>query len=137
MKKVLAALGSGLMLMPFLALADFNGGYVTGAINSIGGWITTAIGFIMALAFLVFAWGLIKYLLSAGDVTAQKEAKGFMIWGIIILFVMVSVWGIVSILQNLTGAQSSTVITSPTIPGVTNTGPSGAKDPLKDPLQGV
>lgn len=45
------------------------------------------------LAVLVFFWGIVKYIWSVG---AEKEkGKQIMIWGVIALFVMSSIWGIV------------------------------------------
>jgi hypothetical protein len=54
---------------------------------------------IVALAFLTFLWGLARFILSAGDEKAIDDGKKIMLWGTIALFVMVSVWGIVEILE--------------------------------------
>lgn len=73
------------------------------------GLIRLAIPVIVGLTLLVFLWGLAKYILAVGggptlDSDGKKskdpvsDAKRLMIWGIIALFVMVSVWGILSIL---------------------------------------
>lgn len=51
---------------------------------------------IVALTFLYFLWGIAKYL-KAGDKDRQG-AKEAIFWSIIVLFVMVSVWGLVNIL---------------------------------------
>ena len=48
-----------------------------------------------ALALLAFLWGLAKFVYSAGSESAREEAKNVMFWGVIGLFVMVSIWGIV------------------------------------------
>ena len=50
--------------------------------------------------WLVFIYGLVTYLLSTGDEEKRKEARQVMIWGIIILFVIVVVWGLVAVLEN-------------------------------------
>lgn len=60
------------------------------------GLIPTAV----AVALLFFFWGLAKFIRSAGDEKAVEEGKRTMIWGVVALFVMVSVWGLVFLLQN-------------------------------------
>ncbi|MFC1731324.1 hypothetical protein ACFL6I_13470 [candidate division KSB1 bacterium] len=62
--------------------------------------INTAVSVIIALAVLGFFWGVTKYMFSAQDSTKLEEGKKVMIWGIIALFVMVSIWGILRVLSN-------------------------------------
>lgn len=57
-------------------------------------WILIGIG------LLLFIFGLVKYVSAGGDEDKVKEAKGFIIFGIIALFVMLSVWGLVNILTS-------------------------------------
>ena len=51
----------------------------------------------MVVATLVFLWGIIKYLRAGGE-DEIAEARGLILWGIIFLAVMVSVWGVVNLL---------------------------------------
>jgi len=60
---------------------------------------------LIALAFLVFVWGLITFILSSGDEAAKDEGKRRMIWGVIALFVIVSIWGIIGLLQTITSTD--------------------------------
>ncbi|MDQ5961939.1 MAG: hypothetical protein QG669_331 [Patescibacteria group bacterium] len=57
---------------------------------------------IFTLAFGYFVWGVIKYVISDSE---KDKAKGrqFMIWGIVALFAMVSVWGLVRVIGNTFG----------------------------------
>lgn len=54
--------------------------------------------FLFALALLVFLWGMAKFILKADNETEREKGKQVMLWGLIALFVMLSVWGIVYIL---------------------------------------
>lgn len=63
---------------------------------------------IFTLAFLFFLWNVIRFM-NASDNTKKEEAKERMWWGIIALFVMVGVWGIIKILSNTLGLE-------PTVP---------------------
>jgi hypothetical protein len=50
---------------------------------------------LFGLAMLAFIWGLVKFISRVGgDEKAVTEGKSFMIWSVIALFVLVSIWGI-------------------------------------------
>jgi len=70
---------------------------------------------LLTLALLAFFWGMIKYIKSQG--TDKKEGKDIMIWGIIGLAVMVSVWGLVNLVVGTLGVNQNSTITVPQIPG--------------------
>ncbi len=61
--------------------------------------ISTAIPIVMALASLVFVWGLAKFILHAGDESGREEGKEVMKWGIVALFVLVSIDAIIIFLS--------------------------------------
>jgi len=52
------------------------------------------------LALVYFFWGIALFIFQSGDEKKVEEGKSKMKWGIVALFVMVSVWGLVSVLQN-------------------------------------
>jgi len=54
---------------------------------------------IFALALIFFFYGLAQFIRSVSDKTIQ-EGKNKMIWGIISLFVMISIWGIINFIQD-------------------------------------
>jgi len=58
------------------------------------------IGVLIVLATVVFLWGIVKYLSAGGDAEKLKEARNFIVWGIVGLFVMLSVWGLVALINN-------------------------------------
>ena len=74
-------------------------------------FLNGVIGLFITLAIVVFFWGLIKYLWSMGSEDAHEGLK-IMFWGIIAIFVMVSIWGIIRLLQNTLRVTS----TDPIIP---------------------
>ena len=53
---------------------------------------------IIGFAVVYFLWGVAKYILHSGDVKAREEGRNMMIYGIIAIFVMVSMWGFVNLL---------------------------------------
>jgi hypothetical protein len=58
---------------------------------------STAIPIVAGIALMVFFYGIAKfiYALQAGDEGGTSDGKEVMKWGIVALFVMVSIWGIV------------------------------------------
>lgn len=61
---------------------------------------------LVALAIMVFIYGVITYVISADDEEKRKTGRQYMMYGIIGIFVMVSVWGLVNILSNTFGVAN-------------------------------
>lgn len=95
MKKVNLLYPLGLLALPLVSSAQTLGSVLTQIQNLIGQVVPILIG----LAVLYFMWGVMKYV-AAKDPESQKEARSIMIYGIIVLFVMVSVWGLVNVLAS-------------------------------------
>ena len=76
-------------------------GFATCVINQ------SVIPFIFSIAVVAFIWGVVQFFIINSDEEAKREqGKQFMIWGIIALTVMLSVWGLVGILSNTFGISS-------------------------------
>lgn len=73
--------------------------------------LNAMIGLFITLAIVVFFWGLIKYLYSVSSENASQGLQ-IMMYGVIAIFVMVSIWGIIRLLQNTFKVTS----TDPIIP---------------------
>ncbi|MBI5816856.1 MAG: hypothetical protein HZB09_00305 [Candidatus Yonathbacteria bacterium] len=69
--------------------------------------INALMPFIVALAVLYFVWGVFQFVASAGDETARGAGRDKMIYGIIGIFVMVSVWGLVNLLGGTFGLSGT------------------------------
>jgi hypothetical protein len=69
------------------------------------------IPFLFAVAIIMFIWGVIKFFIINSDEEAKREqGKQFMIWGIVALAVMLSVWGLVGILKTTFGLNTGATI---------------------------
>ncbi|MEN9647924.1 MAG: hypothetical protein RLY57_728 [Candidatus Parcubacteria bacterium] len=64
---------------------------------------TLIVPLIMSLALLAFLWGVLQYIRKGGDPGEREQGRQFMLWGVIGLAVMASVWGLVRILTNTIG----------------------------------
>ena len=56
--------------------------------------------FIVGLAVFIVIWGIFNYLTHAENEEKRDEAKKYILWGVIGVFCMLSVWGFVNILYN-------------------------------------
>lgn len=96
MNKTLVKIAIGsVAFMPFVAFAQQTVGGILVAINNI---LTQAIPILMILATVVFLWGVILYVVAGGDEEKLARAKSFIIAGLIGLFVMIAIWGLVRVL---------------------------------------
>jgi len=76
---------------------------IQNSVSSITSLVNSLIPLIIGIGVLVFLWGLVGYVTAGGDEEKKKGARDTMIYGVIVLFVMVSVWGLVNILVNTFG----------------------------------
>lgn len=118
MKKIIY---SALAFAPALALAQTpNTAGLTAIVTFIANTVRTLIPVAFGLAVLYFFYGIAKYVSSAGDPKKADEGKSIMIYGVIAIAVMASIWGLVGWLQNLFGANIAPVTqplgTIPTVP---------------------
>ncbi len=103
----------GLVLTPVITLAQTNVSVSTGTnpdlnniqslVQSLGSIIDSLIPIVLTLGLLAFFWGLAVFIFSAGDEEKKTKGKNIMFWGIIALFVMVAIWGIVAFISSALG----------------------------------
>lgn len=72
-------------------------------INAVGRLVSQLTVIAGGVALLVFLWGLVKFIMKAGDEKSHEEGIAIMKWGIVALFVMVAVWGIIGFMQRALG----------------------------------
>jgi|SRR3989344_677549 len=54
---------------------------------------------LITFALVAYFWGIISNMQHFGEEKSNEKLKAYFFWGIIILFVMVSIWGIVNLLE--------------------------------------
>lgn len=97
MKKVIIA---GILLMPFVAFGAIGDGVGNFAklISFLTDGLKLAAGLIISLAVVYFLWNVFGFVMSAGDQEARAEKQKGIIYGVIGIAVMVSIWGLVTFL---------------------------------------
>ena len=104
------------MMSPFIALAAEPGPAIvpsgpTGGtqaiatgnnlLGALGRWVGTLAVILIGVALIVFF--VISYVLAGADEEKRATGRNLMIYGVIGLFVMVAIWGIVYLLANTLG----------------------------------
>jgi hypothetical protein len=110
-KYIIPVLLASYPLVSFAALGGIKG-YITDIGRIVEALTVVAAG----AALLVFFWGLVKFITKAGDEGAVEEGRRLMLWGIVALFVMVSVWGLVQFLNTELGIGTGNAPAIPTFP---------------------
>jgi hypothetical protein len=95
------------LALPFIASAQGSPdpGGITELIRAIEGIVGSLIPIAIGLLFLVFIWGLVKYVLNAHDGGKKEEGRRLMVMGIIAIFVVVAIYGIIYFIANVFGVE--------------------------------
>ena len=119
MKKLFLVLGAG-ALAPVMTFAQGrnSSGDVGGLVTLFGNLVSMLIPIASMLAILFFFYGLAIYILHAGDPDKAAEGKSIMIWGILALFVMTSIYGIIGFLQRSSGTDQAGYSNTIVVPSV-------------------
>ena len=94
---------------------------IIGLINSV------FVPVVMAIAFLVFLWGVYKYYIYNAD-SETERAKGHqtMLWGLIAFVVILSIWGLIAVVRTTFGIEQT--VNTPAPPIFNVSGGSGGTD---------
>ncbi len=112
-----------LLLAPATALAQIGGprpdfGYTNDVVQQVVEWSKTAVTFLMVVATLYFIWTVIQYI-RVKEAKDAEERKKAVIRGVIGLFVIVAIWGIVRVISNSLGVSGINTAVPPCPPGLT------------------
>lgn len=88
----------------------------TGILNKMRDLLDAIIPILVTAAIAYFIFGVIRYVI-AGDADKKEEAKAVIVRGVIGLFFILSIWGVVVMLQNTLGLKNMQV-TDQHLPGV-------------------
>lgn len=78
--------------------------------------INVIIPFIVGLAVFVIIWGIFIYITKATEEEKRSEAKMYIVWGIVAVFCMLSIWGFVNVLVNSFNLPTQSPSSFPTVP---------------------
>lgn len=116
-KKII--IGSSAFLVPAVAFAQLTGQVkdLSGVVKWINSVLNTATSLIVALAVVYVLYGIFQFV-KAGDDEARTEGRNKMVYGIIGIAVMVSVWALVRVVTGTFGFEGGTPVNPPTVPPI-------------------
>lgn len=89
-----------------------------GLLNRFNAVLNTIVPFLVGIAVFIVIWGVFKYIASAAEEEKRVEARAFIVWGIVGIFAMVSVWGFVTILVNSFDLSKHAPAARPNLPPI-------------------
>lgn len=117
MKKIYFYLTSALTFLPFSFVhaqvqqtqaCPSTPGNISDVLNLFGCILKNAVvPLLITLSIVVFIAGIVKFIAGADEAGKREEGRRFMLYGIIGLFVMVSIWGLVGTIQGTFGIGTS------------------------------
>lgn len=94
--------------VPVVVFAQTTPRTFSGLVYMLISFINPMAGILVALALLIFFWGIVQYIYSGGS-EGHEHGRQLMVWGIVALFVLVSIWGLARILTaTFFGGSAST-----------------------------
>lgn len=101
------------ILFPCILSAQ-SASYFLDFLRQVSDIVNSSIPVLITLALLYFLWGLVMFIQKSGEGGAE-EGRDKMLWGVIGLFVILSVWGLVALVQSLTGISDTGAFTLPSV----------------------
>ncbi len=105
--------GIAALAFPCVAFAAATNLNLFEVINNIIPPFMMLVPIMTSVALLGFFWGMAMFIWNAGDEKKRSEGKYVMLWGILALFVFLSITGIIVLLQNTLSVGGSSVIIPP------------------------
>lgn len=124
MKKIFYGMSAAAaaLVAPISAFAQFpaaspdgitsNAG-VGGIAKLFGDALAWAVPVLIACAVVYFLYGVLQYVIMGDDEEKKEKAKSTILYGIVGIFVMVSVYGLVKLVQDTFGINNTNNLTAP------------------------
>lgn len=94
LKKITAtALG---LMAPLIVFAQT----VQGMVNALIAIARSVFTLLLIVGIVIFVYGIILYIYSAGDESKRSTAKNYIIYGLVGVFVMFGFWGIIELIRS-------------------------------------
>lgn len=98
-------LGSAVAIAPLFVYAAATDTFF----SKVKDFTNQGIGLLLGIATLVFLVGVIQYVIAGGDEKKATAAKSYMLYGIIGLVLMVAAWGLVNLVVDTLGLNTTSI----------------------------
>ncbi len=92
------------MLFELFPVAEASVGTLMKSVNRV--ILNPLILFLFALALAYFLYGVMQFIINPGNEEIRKTGKSHMLWGVVGMVIMVSVFGIMQLILNTLGEKS-------------------------------
>ena len=113
-KYFIGSVGATLFMLPMLVSAQLategggGGTFETFIVNLQDLINNVLLPFVMALAFLVFVWGMFQYFIAgAGNDESREKGKSLMIWATVAFLFIIVFWGVINFLIGTLGLTTT------------------------------
>jgi len=119
MKKILSLLAA---FAPALAFAtrEAAGAPIARTVDGALDWVIyiagRALPLLILAALVLFLFGIVKRFFFSQGTVDRTEAGKYILWGVVALFVMVSVWGLVNLLRDSFNLNNNDIPVAPAVP---------------------
>lgn len=108
MKRFLNYITIAVLFLPQLswgADSTFDNSSFRSIVLSFVNIINKTLPILMLLTVIFFFWGLVTFIYFSADDKRSETGKKMMVWGVIAMFVMFCIWGIVGLLVHSVGGS--------------------------------
>ena len=112
MRNRIISIATILLLAPSISRAQAT---LFDILIAISGVLQSLFRIAVLLAVAAFFWGMAVFIFRAGSEQGREQGKRIMIWGVITLFVIVSIWSIVALLGTIFGVDQGGTCPPPQI----------------------
>ena len=120
-------------LIAFFPTITLAASYIEGVATSFKSVISILLPGFVGLVIIGFAYGLFIYVKS-GAPAEKDKGRSIMTWGALAVVIMLSIYGIAGLLQNITGA-TGTIVPVPTTYKGGGASSGSTYNPANDPIQ--
>jgi len=90
------------MNFDFIPKAEASVNSLINTINKVV--VNPIIYFLFTLGTILFLYGIVRFFLNPANEDVKKESKNHMLWGLVGMLIMISVFGIMNLIVNTIGA---------------------------------
>ncbi len=115
--RIMPVLAVAVIALPLIASAAGTAqDIVTPIASQVLSLVKILVTVVFVLAVVAFGWGIVQFIFAGGDPASLGKAKSFLLWGVIGMAVMASVFGLIDFMQRYFGVSNSAlVINQPTV----------------------
>ena len=71
--------------------------------------VSPAMLLVFSAGFVLFLWGLVVFIANPEEEARRKDGINHIIWGLVGMLIMVSIWGIIALIENTFGLSPANI----------------------------